>query len=176
MLHRNKLRIMELFFEEPVRNFQLREISRLTKIAVTSTKKYLRELEREELIRKNTKTLYPSYAANESNRLFRTYKQQAMMLKIIKSGLLEYLEQTTLPKTIILFGSVRKGEYDKKSDIDLFVQSSKQPLNLQKFEKALKHKINILFEQNLKKISNELLNNLANGIVLTGYLKLPERY
>lgn len=174
MLQTNKLKIMEAFFEEPSRNFHLRELSRITGIAVTSTKKYLEELEKEGLIKKDTKTLYTSHTANESSRLYKTYKQQAMVIKILKSGLIEQIEQQTLPKCIILFGSIRKGEYDKKSDIDLFVQAPKQAVNLEKYEKNLKHRINILFEPEIKKTSKELLNNIANGIVLSGYLKLPE--
>ena len=172
MLHKNKLKIMGLFFEEPTRNFQLREISRLSNIAVTSTKKYLKELLNEELITKNTKTLYPSYNANESNRMFKVYKQQIMIFKIYLSGLIDYLEETSLPNCIILFGSVRKGEYTKKSDIDIFIQSSKHRLDLQKFEKYLNHEINVLFEADLKDLSKELFNNIINGIILFGYLKL----
>lgn len=172
MLHTRKLKIMELFFEEPTKNFQLREISRLTDIAVTSVRKYLKELLDERLVRKSTKTLYPSYLANESNRMFKVYKQQRMIFKIYLSGLVDYLEETALPNCIILFGSVRKGEYTKKSDIDIFVQSSEHRLKLRKFEKKLNHKINVLFEADLKDLSKELFNNIVNGIVLSGHLKL----
>lgn len=172
MIHRNKLKIMEVFFEEPTKNFQLREISRLTNIAVTSVKKYLKELVDENLVRKSTETLYPSYLANETNRMFKVYKQQRMIFKIYLSGLVDYLEKTSLPTCIILFGSVRKGEYNKDSDIDIFIQSSKHKLELRKFEKQLNHKINILFEADLKDLSKELFNNIVNGIILYGYLKL----
>ena len=71
MLHKNKLRIIEVFFEEPSKNFQIREISRLSKIAVTSVKKYLDELLKEKLLTKDKKTLYPSYVANQENRIFK---------------------------------------------------------------------------------------------------------
>ena len=172
MLHKNKLKIMELFFEEPVRNFQIRGISKLTDIAVTSVKKYLQELIKDGLVRKSTKTLYPSYVADENSRMFRIYKQQIMIFNIYLSGLIDYLEDECLPRCIILFGSVRKGEYNKKSDIDIFVQSSEEGLELKKFEKQLKHKINIFFEDNLKNLSKELFNNIINGIKLRGYLKI----
>jgi len=172
MLHKNKLRIMALFFEEPARNFQLRETSRITGIAVTSAKKYLKELLAEGLVRKSSETLYPSYLANETNSMFRVYKQVDMLLKIHSSGLVEYLEKTTLPNCIILFGSARKGEYTKKSDIDVFVQSAEHKLELKAFEKKLNHRINVMFEADLKNLSKELLNNLINGIVLYGFLKV----
>lgn len=166
---------MKLFFEEPGRNFQLREISRLTKMAVTSVKRYLKELINERLVRQNTKTLYSSYLANETHKMYGVYKREVMMIQIYQAGLVDYLEKTTLPTCIILFGSVRKGEYTKNSDIDIFVQSSRQKIDLKKFESELKHKINIIFEADLRDLSDELFNNIVNGIVLNGYLKIKRR-
>ena len=172
MLQKNKLKILGLFFEEPTKNFHLREVSRLTGIAVTSARKYLNELLDEGLILKSTKTIYPSYLANESNRMFKVHKQQVMILRLYSSGLVDYLERTTLPRCIVLFGSVRKGEYTQKSDIDIFIQSSSKKLDLQKFEKLLGHKISLLFEVNLRNLSAELFSSIVNGIVLSGYLKV----
>ncbi len=171
MLQQNKLKIMELLFEEPSKNFQIREISRLTKIAVTSVKNYLKELQKNKLILKDKKTFYPSYIANQQNRLFKIYKQQFIILKLYSSGLIDYLEDILHPKSIILFGSMRKGEYNKKSDIDIFIQSNEKSINLIKFEKILKHKINLFFEDDINKISKELFNNIINGIKLSGYIK-----
>jgi predicted nucleotidyltransferase len=172
MLHKNKLKIMELFFEEPSKNFQIREISRLTKIAVTSVKKYLEDLQKERLVKKDKETLYPSYVANQQNRIFKIYKQQNMILKLYSSGLIDFLEDNLHPRCIILFGSIRKGEYNKKSDVDIFIQADQQNIKLEKFEKILKHKINLFFQENISKLSNELFNNIANGITLSGYLKI----
>jgi len=172
MLHKQKAKIMELFFEEPARNFQLREVGRLSRIAVTSAKKYLHELEKEGMLKRNKETLYPSYSANETNRLFKVHKMQTMMLKIYASELIDFLEDTLHPTCIILFGSMRKGEYTKKSDIDLFVQAKEKQINLEKYEKKLKHKISLFFEENLAKLSKELKDNIINGIKLSGYTKL----
>lgn len=172
MLHKNKLKIMELFFEEPSKNFQIREISRLTNLAVTSVQNYLKELFKEGLIEKNKTTLYVSYISNQQNRLFKIYKQQHILFELYSFGLVDFLEDNLNPKCVILFGSFGKGEYDIKSDIDLFVQAKEKSMNLSKFEKKLKHKINLFFEENLNKLSNELFNNIVNGIKLSGYLKL----
>ena len=172
MLQKNKLKIMKLFFEEPSKNFQIRGVSRLTKIAVTSVKNYLEELQKDELVKKDKKTLYPSYVANQQNRLFRIYKQQFIIFKLYSSGLIDYLEDRLHPRCIILFGSAGKGEYNKDSDIDIFMQTNEKNINLTKFEKILKHKISLFFEENIDKLSNELFNNVINGIKLSGYLKL----
>ncbi len=163
---------MELFFEESSRNFQIREIARITKIAHTSVKNYLEELRKKDLIKKVKTNIYNSYVANQENRLFKIYKQQYLILKFYSSELIDYLEDNLHPKCIVLFGSVRKGEYTKTSDIDLYVQASEKPLNLVKFEKILKHKINLFFEEDINELSNELFNNIVNGMVLSGYLKI----
>ena len=162
---------MELFFDEPVKQFQLRGISRITGIAVTSVKNYLHELEKEKLIQKIKGNIYESYVANLDNRMFKVYKQQNMIIKIHATGLIDYLEDKLHPKTIILFGSVRKGEYTKTSDIDIFIQGKENTINLNKFEKSLKHTINLFFEESFNNLSDELFNNIINGIKLSGYLK-----
>jgi len=171
MLHKNKLKIMELFFEEPIKHFQIRGISRMTGIAVTSVKNYLHELEKGKLIQKIKGEIYDSYVANLDNRMFKLYKQQNMIIKIYAIGLIDYLEENLYPKTIILFGSVRKGEYTKTSDIDIFIQGKEKTINLDKFEKSLKHTINLFFEESLNNLSEELFNNIINGIKLSGYIK-----
>lgn len=163
---------MEFFFEEPSKDFQLREISRLAKIAVTSTKKYLQELAEENLVEKNKKKLYPSYKANETSRMFKIYKIQNIMLKLYKIELIDFLEDELHPRCIIIFGSMRKGEYTKKSDLDLFVQCKEKKIDLIKYEKIIKHKINIFFEEKINRLSKELLDNIVNGIKLSGHLKI----
>jgi len=163
-------KIMDLFCEEPSRCFQIREIARITKIAHTSVKNKLKELEKEKLIKKVKTNIYYSYAANQNSK-YKTYKQITMQWKIQNSGLIDYLE-TLLPKCIILFGSVRKGEYTKTSDIDIFIQTKETKLQLKEYEKKLKHLINIFFEENINSLSDELFNNIINGIKLRGYLKI----
>ena len=73
---------------------------------------------------------------------------------------------------IVLFGSYTKGIRNKNSDIDIFVQDEEKKINLTNFERKLKHDINIIFEDDINKLSNELFNNIINGIKLYGYLKL----
>ena len=177
MLQRdNRYRILRIFFDDPLPKgigFQLREISRKVKIAPTSVKNYLLELEKEKLII-NTKHRihnYPIYYANRDNENFKFYKKLDNVLKIQESGLLNYLSGECLPNVIILFGSASRGEDLKESDFDIFLECEKTKLNLEKYEKELNRKINIFFGK-FNKLSNELKNNILNGIVLKGYLKV----
>ncbi len=173
----NRYKILMIFFEDPSPKgigFQLREISRKVEVAPPSVKKYLNELEKEGLVMKIKHRIhgYPVYYANRDNEEFKFLKKVDIIMKIKESGLLKYLSENCMPDVIILFGSASKGEDLKESDIDLFVLSSKEKIDLTQFEKKLNRKINILFSDNFNKLSKELKNNIINGIILKGYLKI----
>jgi len=80
-------------------------------------------------------------------------------------------------KSIILFGSYRRGDNDDKSDLDIAVETSEnENVKLHEiFRIDLGHvkkiRINlIIFNRN--KIDLNLFNNIANGIVLDGFLEV----
>ncbi|MCX6817598.1 MAG: nucleotidyltransferase domain-containing protein [Candidatus Aenigmarchaeota archaeon] len=172
----NKYMVFKVFLDDPLpkAGFQLREISRMIKLAPKSVGIYLAELEKEGLvIRERQKaTGYPVYLANRNNEMFRFYKKLDIVYSIKKGELLDYLHDKTTPDVIVLFGSASRGEDTQESDIDLFVQCSERKLDLTMFEKLLKRKISILFGENFKGLSDELKNNIINGIILKGYLKV----
>jgi predicted nucleotidyltransferase len=173
----NKYKVLKIFFDDPSPKgigFQLREISRKVKIAPTSVKKYLNELEKEGFITKTKHRIhsYPIYYANRDNEEFKFYKKIDMLISIKKSNIIDYLHKECMPDVIILFGSAARGEDLKDSDVDLFLLCKEREVDLQKFEDGLKRKINIFFTEDFNRLSVELKNNILNGIVLKGYLKV----
>ena len=88
------------------------------------------------------------------------------------SGIIEYIQKESLPSSIILFGSGAKATFTEKSDIDIFVEAKESKLNVAKYEKKLNRKINLLFEPNLNNLSRELRNNIINGIVIYGFMRI----
>lgn len=173
----NRYKILRIFFEDPSPKgigFQLREISRKAAIAPPSVKRYLSELEKERLIVRAKHRIYgyPVYYANRDDENFKFLKRLDTVMKIKESGLLEYLAESCMPDAIVLFGSASQGEDLKESDIDLFVMSNEEKLDLVKFEKRLGRKINLLFSEGFNRLSKELRNNIINGVILKGYLKV----
>lgn len=67
-----------------------------------------------------------------------------------------------------MFGSASKGDDLEESDIDLFVQAPEKKIKLAKYEKLLKRKISLFFEENFSRLSKELKNNILNGNILKG--------
>lgn len=173
----NRYKVMKVFFDNPLPKgigFQLREISRKIKLAPKSVSIYLKELEKEGLILKGKHRFlgYPVYYADRDSEMFKLYKKLDMVASIKEIGLLDYLYDNLIPEVIILFGSASKGEDTSESDVDLFIQCKETKIELKKFESLLNRRISIFFSKDFKSLSNELKNNILNGIILKGYLKV----
>ncbi len=173
----NRYKLMSIFFDDPKPEgigFQLRELSRKIKLAPTSVKNYLKEFEKENLILRSRHRIhnYPVYYANRDNENFKFQKKEYSISLLNEIGLIEFINEELMPDVIILFGSMSKGEDLKDSDVDLFVLCKKSEINLKKFEKLINRKINIFFSNDFNILSKELKNNIINGTILKGYLKV----
>src|SRR3989344_7235305 len=168
----NRYKLLKIFLFNPTEKFRLRELSRMSEISPPSVMNYLRKFEKEELIKSFKKREVPFYKAEIDNDRFREYKKISILFEIDNSGLADFLWHEISPKAIILYGSYAKGESTENSDLDLFVVGKEKKINLSKYEERLGLKIHLFFEGDLKKIPKELKNNLVNGIVLKGYLRL----
>lgn len=158
-------KIMKVFYESPNKKFSIREIVKLSKIPRSTVHKYLVELKNGELITKGN--------TSPENLFFKIKKINYYTERIIDSGLINDLIKNFNPSCIILFGSVRKGDSTKESDIDIFVESSvKKQINLSLYEKKLKHKIQLFIENNINNLQSNLFNNVVNGIKLYGSFKI----
>ena len=158
-------KILELFFEYSNKSFSVREISKKVGIPSSSVQRYLQILKKENLITGENKAIITPY--------FKFRKTFYLIDKIYNIGILDFINRELNPSLVIVFGSVRKGEYEKESDIDIFVESSvKKELNLKKFEKNLGHNIQLFIESDINKLHSNLRNNIINGIKLNGYLKV----
>lgn len=158
-------KILELFFEYPNQSFTIREISKRTKVPTSTIQRFLLKLRKDYLITEENKANQTFY--------FRFLKSFYLINKILESGLIDYLEKEFNPSAIIIFGSVRKGEYEADSDIDLFVETTKKKeVDLINFEKKIGHKIQLFMKKDINEFPKPLLNSILNGIKLRGYFKI----
>jgi|SRR3989344_7213200 len=172
ILKNNVYRILELFIENPNKDFSVRGIARKLDLSHATVIKYISNLFSLNLIKKKNDTLYPTYYANTESDKCKFYKKNYMTFKIKESSVIEYIQKQTLASSIILFGSCAKGVFTEKSDIDIFVEAKESSLGITKYEKKLNRKINLLFEAKIDNLSNELRNNIINGIVLYGFIRV----
>ena len=168
----NRYKLLKVFMDSPTESFRLRELSRLSNLAPLSVRNYLEEFENEGMIRKFVKRGIPFYQAIRDNEKFILCKKISIFYELNESGLVDFLWNSLSPDAIILYGSHAKGEATEESDIDIFIIGKEREISMAEFEKKLGKRIHLMFERDIKKISKELLNNLINGIVLKGYLKV----
>lgn len=162
------------FFLQPMKPYGVRELSRITHTDTKTVMKYLKELVRTKIIiRKKEKGKYPYYEANRTSYSYRHEKSEALLRKIIQSGVIEFLEERFSPKAIVLFGSVQKGTYHSESDIDIFISAPYQRVDLSAFNRKIGHALQLFCEENLPSLSKGLLTNIYNGLVLAGKLEIP---
>jgi len=162
-----------MLFENPMSKFHVRQISREAKLDTKTVMSYLKKFTKEDIVVKRKERHHHTYyEANRLSQLYRYKKSSVMIEKIIKSGLVEYLEKNTNPDLIVLFGSMQKGTYHEGSDIDLFIKADEKKINLEKFENRLGHKISLFFEKDTKELSKGLLQNIYNGYVLKGTIEV----
>ncbi len=158
-------KILNVLYEHPGEEFTVRAISKLAKLPRATVQVYLKEFRKEGLIDDLNQ---PKHAL-----LFKTKKMNYYMEKIISSGLLDELIIQLNPSCIILFGSIRKGESDNSSDIDLFIETPmKKDVDLKIYEKKLGHTIQLFTESDINALPKHLLNNVINGVKLYGVFAL----
>ena len=169
------LKTAEIFFLSPTKYHYLMDVSRNVGLAHTSVKKNLDRLIQLgliiETVEKRGYRKFPLYKADTNNKLFKTQKMLYNISSILESNIIDYIEEKLMPKSIVLFGSYARGEDTENSDVDLFVECKKEELNIEKFEKKLKRKIELHFNEEFISYAKELKNNIVNGMVMSGFLE-----
>ena len=146
-----------------------REIAKLLGVSPTAVANSLPKLKEYNLVKiEKTKTInFVSFNRDEQKAL--ELKRVDNLKNIYVSELSTYLFHALPGGTIILFGSYSRGEDTIKSDIDIAAIGRKsKALDLDKYEKILKRKINVNFYNSWKEIQKHLNNNILNGIILHG--------
>ncbi|MBL7147956.1 MAG: nucleotidyltransferase domain-containing protein [Nanoarchaeota archaeon] len=174
-----KNKVIEVFFKYPEKEFSLSDLAKEARVAKANIGKILEEFKEAELINIEKLSKIWRIKANQTNQFYIRSKIIYNLNFVFMHGLVEFLvDHFKNPKAIILFGSFRKGEDLSNSDIDIAVESCEVKeyktivlRELLVFEKIIGKKIQIhLF--NRKDIDINVFNNIANGILLWGFLEV----
>lgn len=172
-----KLTILKPFFEDPSRKFSIRELSRFLKINHTTVRQHLNNLVKEGFLSVKKGGVYSFYQLILSKQTI-NLKLYYNLEKIRKSGLIEGLEKNYDLPIIVLFGSYAFAMDDKTSDIDIcLISNVEKEFSTEDYEKKLNRKITLhnFTKKSLKKAKKtnpNLINNICNGIVLSGELEV----
>ena len=189
-----KLRVLYVLFTFPDKEFSLSDLAKEAKVAKANIGIILKEFQNFGLVEISKLNVIWRIKANKLNPAFIKLKIPYNLSMVYNSRIIEFLnEYYGNTKAIILFGSYRKGDDVSDSDIDIAVELESLPhyykknYNITELEKLardkneaasinelqsiLRRKIQVhVF--NRKNIDLNLFNNLANGIVLDGFLEV----
>src|SRR3989344_658309 len=166
-----ELNILKLFFEEPGREFNVREVARLAKTAPATASAKLKEFEKNSILKHRKERMLGLYKAALESASYRDLKVYYSIRKIRESGLIESFNEFYIKPTIILFGSCSKGIDTETSDMDIVIisEKTKEFPGRGEYGKKLNREIKIFAVKSLKELRNEhLVSNVLNGIVLEG--------
>ena len=132
------LKVVKFFLENPYEEVYLRQLANKLKLSTFATKKYADFLIKEDLIREERKANLRYLKANINNLFFKQLKISFNINKILKSGLINFLQENIANiSSIVLFGSMAKGEDDKNSDVDILIIGKEKYIDLNKFEEKI---------------------------------------
>ena len=175
----SKQRVLEVLFRHPEQEFSLSELAKEARVAKPHIGVLLADLERIDFIKITRLTKIWRIKANRQSENFIKSKIVYNLNFMYQSGLVEFLiEHFGNPKAIVLFGSFRRGEDFSTSDIDIAIEAETEEYKtfrlvtlIENFERVIGRKIQIhLF--NRKNVDLHVFNNIANGIVLAGFLEV----
>lgn len=176
-------RILEVLFKFPEKEFSLSDLAKEARVAKANIGEILDEFQNMDFIKITKLSKIWRITANRENWHFLRNKIVYNLNFVYQSGLVEFLNEAyNNPKSIILFGSFRNGEDISSSDIDIAIERDEfeeyEVIRLVDreiigFEKEIGRTIRI-HQFNRKNVDINVFNNIANGIILSGFLEVKK--
>lgn len=177
-LERAHDKILEWFFAFPEKEVSLNDVAEKLQIAKTTANVIITQLVKDGFLTVSILGKLWRIKANQQHIWFTKRKIPFNLQLVYESGIISWVEREMQDaKTIILFGSYRKGDDMESSDIDIAVEvTSEQDLDIWKAViPKLSYRTNVnvnIHRFSRKKIDINLFANIANGIILKGFLEV----
>ncbi|MBN2421175.1 nucleotidyltransferase domain-containing protein [Candidatus Woesearchaeota archaeon] len=174
------LKVLYWFFSYPETSVGLSDLSEQLVIAKKTAKIIVNQFVQEGFLKVEVLGKLWRISCNRTHAYNFTKKIPYNLDMIYSSAiLLEIHKHFPNPKAVILFGSYRKGDDTEKSDIDIAVEiPGKEEIKMielgviNQFGYRTTVKINLFIFSDRKKIDVNVFSNIANGIVLEGFLEV----
>ena len=174
-----RLLVLRVLFDYPDKEFSLSELAKEAGVSKSNIGPFIQQLIDSDSVKVEKLSRIWRIKANMQNSQFRMGKIVNNFERIYNCNFVEVLNELYRnPKAIVLFGSYRWGTDVSNSDIDIAIESPglakaevEQKQELLPFENAFKRHINILLFDR-KSADIHVFNNIANGIVLSGFLEV----
>ena len=171
-------KVMELFFENPTKEWHFEKIIKEVKIARSKADNWLKNFVKDRIIKRIKKRgKMPYYIGNYNSSEYKNKKRIFALAKLYESGLLTHLDSLQKAKTIIIFGSFSRSDWYKNSDVDIFIYGNPEGLKIVDYELRLHRDIQLFICQNkeeLGKLGDGLIRNIIKGNIIKGNLDFVE--
>lgn len=172
-------KVLSWFFSYPTDEFTLNQLCSKVGISKTTGKRIVQRLMKEDFLELKKIGKLWRIKANQNHIFFRHLKIPENLELISCSGIIEEISKKfARARAIVLFGSYRKGDDTPQSDIDIAVEVlGDKPLEIIEFGtlKNLGHRKNVPVNVHVfsrKKVDINVFSNIANGIILDGFLEV----
>ncbi|MGM5484337.1 MAG: nucleotidyltransferase domain-containing protein [Nanobdellota archaeon] len=170
-------KVIEWFFAFPEQEFTLTELVRNLNISKTTANKEVKRLENEGFLKIEVLGNLWRISCNQKHQ-YNTEKKIPYNLELVYANRItkKIMEKYPNARSVILFGSYRKGDDISTSDLDIAVEFVDCKTSIIEFGKVdLGYRkdvpVNLTFFSK-KNINLNLFTNIANGIVLEGLLEV----
>ncbi|MEK6905402.1 MAG: nucleotidyltransferase domain-containing protein [Nanoarchaeota archaeon] len=168
--------VLKLILENsPLKEWHFEEIVTEAKVTRLVANKWLKKYVSEDLLQHiKKKGKFPFFTVGSNNPTYYSLKRVYALEQLHKSGLIPKLLSLKNAKTIILFGSIVKGDWYKNSDIDIFVFGDISDFDRHFYELKLHKNIELHIFQNkeeIEEVKTGLIKNIINGYVIKGQIQ-----
>jgi predicted nucleotidyltransferase len=163
--------MLELFFNEPSKEWHFEELLKEAKIARSKGTSWLKKFIRHKyILRVKEKGRMPYYVSNADSLYYKNRKRLFAYSKLYESGFLNHLSSLQAD-TVVIFGSFARSDWYKGSDIDIFIYGNTEGLSTAKYELKLKRDIQLFIchdKKELTKYGSGLIRNIIKGNLIKG--------
>ena len=163
-------KVLELFFNEPSKHWHFKDVVTKAKISETRANYWLKKILKEKIIKHvKPRKKMPYFIANFEHPNYKNRKKIFALNKMYDSGLLARLQSLDKAKTVVIFGSFARSDWDSNSDVDVFVYGN--PEDLKYGTRWMGREVEVhtcKTRKDLKDIRSGLINNVIKGYFLKG--------
>jgi len=173
-------RVLVVFFDDPYREFHLREAAEIADVSPSTAKRFLDFYEANGFLIKERKANLALFRADVENDSFRLMKTALFLFKA--RPLTEFMAEAYAGSSVVLYGSCARGEDGPESDVDMLIVGRRaEKMDLTRYEGVLGRRINTMvfdpqeWEEKAEEDRAFYERVLVDGIVLHGTLPVVSK-